>query len=62
VFDGGIQWKICAARRLEKVAEVWRARAVVDDLFLNFLFLFVSFCFQDKKKKRNFWYKVPDIT
>jgi hypothetical protein len=45
-----VKRKICEARRPEKVAGVWPASAVVDDLFLNFLFLFVSRQKENRKK------------
>jgi hypothetical protein len=41
-------------RELEKVAEVWPAGAAVNDLFLNFLFLF----FLKKRRDEFYWYKV----
>jgi hypothetical protein len=40
-------------RKPEKVAGVWPASAAVDDLFLNFLFLFFSRKKERKKKEKN---------
>jgi hypothetical protein len=45
-----VKRKICEARRPEKVAGLWHASAAVDDLFLNFLFLFFSRKKENKKK------------
>jgi hypothetical protein len=46
-----VKCKICAVRKPEKLAGVWPGCAAVDDLFLNFLFLFFSRKKEKEKKK-----------